>query len=276
MWKTIKGIRDARIKDGLPRIVTEQDWVPPLSEAIGKVQEKILDFTDASQVYTAIDMAPEKVLDALAVNWKIDWYDDSYDIVKKRQIVKVAIKVRKKMGTVAAVRDMLESIFENAKIIEWFETGEQPGTFDVEISSAFSESDYENFMRLIDTTKRLSAHLNRITSTSTIKNTVHTAGIIEQGLQQQIDNDMHREAETHWIQNILVVCTGEMSEAHSKHLVCQTEGTLPVKAAGAGTRIESMLCSLIQEGGEREGEICSVTVSTGLIIENAAEIELEV
>ena len=76
----IKSLRDAQIIDGLPRIVREQPWVKALSMAAAVLHKKTMDYIDGSQIYTAIDSVAEPVLDALAVNWKIDWYDTGYDI----------------------------------------------------------------------------------------------------------------------------------------------------------------------------------------------------
>ena len=71
----IKSLRQARITDGLPRVLARQEWVIALSEALGLALGKTLDYTDESQIYTRLDTAPETVLDVLAVDWKIDWYD---------------------------------------------------------------------------------------------------------------------------------------------------------------------------------------------------------
>ena len=100
----IKSLRDAQITDGLPRIVREQPWVKALSMAAAALHKKTMDYIDGSQIYTAIDSVAEPVLDALAVNWKIDWYDTGYDIDRKRRIVKTALTIRRTMGTVGAVR----------------------------------------------------------------------------------------------------------------------------------------------------------------------------
>lgn len=164
----IKNLRDARIKDGVPRIIADQDWVSTISEVMGMLQEKLLDFTDDSQIYTALDTVPETILDILAVNWKVEWYDSTYSIDQKRRVIKSAIQIRRRMGTVAAVKAMLASIFENPEIIEWFENGGEPGTFEVKITSTLSREDYENFANLISTTKRESAHLTSITTVSNI------------------------------------------------------------------------------------------------------------
>lgn len=98
----IKSLRDAQITDGLPRIVREQPWVKALSMAAAVLHKKTMDYIDGSQIYTAIDSVAETVLDALAVNWKIDWYDTGYDIDRKRRIVKTALTIRRTMGTVWA------------------------------------------------------------------------------------------------------------------------------------------------------------------------------
>ncbi len=71
----IKSLRQARITDGLPRVLARQEWVIALSEALGLALGKTLDYTDESQIYTRLDTAREAVLDVLAVDWKIDWYD---------------------------------------------------------------------------------------------------------------------------------------------------------------------------------------------------------
>ena len=64
----IKSLRDARMTDGLPRIVARQDWVQAFAEALGAVHGLTMDYAQNSQIYTAIDTTPEVVLDALAVN----------------------------------------------------------------------------------------------------------------------------------------------------------------------------------------------------------------
>ena len=63
----IKGLKDAQITDGLPRVLAEQPWVRALSLAMLELHRKTMDYIDASQVYTAIDTVAEEVLDALAV-----------------------------------------------------------------------------------------------------------------------------------------------------------------------------------------------------------------
>ena len=93
----IKSLKNAQIADGLPRILGEQPWVKALSMAMLELHQKTMGYIAGSQIYTAIDTVAEEVLDALAVNWKIDWYDTGYDIEQKRRIVKTALNIRRTM-----------------------------------------------------------------------------------------------------------------------------------------------------------------------------------
>lgn len=79
----IKDLRDARLVDAVPRVVAGQDWVRALSEAVGVLHERTLRYIDDSQIYTSLDTATEPVLDALAINWKVDWYDTGYSVEQK-------------------------------------------------------------------------------------------------------------------------------------------------------------------------------------------------
>ena len=83
----IKDLRDARLVDAVPRVVAGQDWVRALSEAVGVLHERTLRYIDDSQIYTSLDTATEPVLDALAINWKVDWYDTGYSVEQKRRVL---------------------------------------------------------------------------------------------------------------------------------------------------------------------------------------------
>ena len=165
----IKSLRDAQIIDGLPRIVREQPWVKALSMAAAVLHKKTMDYIDGSQIYTAIDSVAEPVLDALAVNWKIDWYDTGYDIDRKRRIVKTALTIRRTMGTVGAVRAQADAIYPGSTLEEWFEYGGTHGRFrlrvnivTVEEREEFEAMSLREIERRLAAAKRFSSHLEEV------------------------------------------------------------------------------------------------------------------
>ena len=165
----IKSLRQARITDGLPRVLARQEWVIALSEALGLALGKTLDYTDESQIYTRLDTAPETVLDVLAVDWKIDWYDTGYDIEQKRRIVKTALNIRRTMGTAGAARTQADAIYPGTKLEEWFEYGGTHGKFrlrvnitTVEERQKFAAMTIAEIERRLAAAKRFSAHLEEV------------------------------------------------------------------------------------------------------------------
>lgn len=165
----IKSLKDAEIRDGLPRIVGEQAWARALSMAVLALHRQTMAYIDGSQIYTAIDTVDEAVLDALAVNWKIDWYDTEYDIAQKRRIVKTALNIRRTMGTVAAVKAQADAIYPGSTLEEWFEYGGDPGKFrlrvnimTVEEQEKFAAMTLQEIERRLAAAKRFSAHLEEV------------------------------------------------------------------------------------------------------------------
>lgn len=161
----IKSLRQARITDGLPRVLARQEWVIALSEALGLALGKTLDYTDESQIYTRLDTAPETVLDVLAVDWKIDWYDTELTVEQKRRIVKTALTVRRLMGTAAAVKLQVHAIYPEATVTEWFQYDGKPGCFRVSLplpKEGITAAEYRRLRTGILTTKNERSHLDVI------------------------------------------------------------------------------------------------------------------
>ena len=129
-----KSLREAMVTDGIPRVVAAQAWAQALAIALGTVHKKTMDYADRSQIYTALDDVPEKVLDALAVSWKIDWYDTAYSTEQKRRIVKSALTVRRLMGTVEAVKLQVGAIYPGTTLEEWFQYDGTPGCFRLNVN----------------------------------------------------------------------------------------------------------------------------------------------
>lgn len=161
----IKSLRQARMTDGLPRVLARQEWVIALSEALGLALGKTLDYTDESQIYTQLDTAPETVLDVLAVDWKIDWYDTALTVEQKRSIVKTALTVRRLMGTAAAVKLQVHAIYPEAAVEEWFQYDGRPGCFRVTLplpKEGITAAEYRRLKTGILTTKNERSHLDVI------------------------------------------------------------------------------------------------------------------
>lgn len=158
----IKSLKDARITDGLPRVLAKQPWVIALSESHGRLHEKTLQYADGSQIYTALNTVREEILDILAVNWKIDWYDTSFTLEQKRRIITTSIETRRVMGTARAVKLQIAAVYPGSDVREWFEVGGDPYTFDVDLHAMTTIPELERFLNVVNMTKNKRSHLRQL------------------------------------------------------------------------------------------------------------------
>lgn len=120
-------------------------------------------------IISNIDGLDEAVLDILAYDFKVDWYDYEYPIATKRALIKGNILAHKRQGTAFATRSVLNSLYPASELEEWFSYDGTPGCFrlNVNVSDSASTGAVEIYstaeiLRRIATVKRLSAHLEGV------------------------------------------------------------------------------------------------------------------
>ncbi len=94
-------------------------------------------------IYSRIDELEEPLLDILAYDFKVDWYDKEFSLEEKREIFKNCWKVRRKLGLPATVELSLSSLYQSAEVKEWFEYGGEPFYYkiDIDTGDVFTDSD---------------------------------------------------------------------------------------------------------------------------------------
>ena len=114
-------------------------------------------------IYTRIDELPEDLLDILAKDFKVDWWDGDYTLEEKRATLKDSWHVHRTMGTKAAVLKAISAIYPETKILEWWEYDGQPYHFRILIDSTFERVDpakHQRVMEKVDFYKPLRAVLD--------------------------------------------------------------------------------------------------------------------
>ena len=115
---------------------------------------------------SAIDSAPENILDILAVQFKVDWYRDDYPIDTKRRVVKTAMEVRRYCGTEWAVKQAISAIYPNSEIVEWYDYNGTPGHWRLRVNiTENADIAYYTIKRmesLLGYARRCTAHLEHI------------------------------------------------------------------------------------------------------------------
>ena len=101
---------------------------------------------------------PVRFLPYLAWAFSVDRWDES----TKRRVVQDAFYIHQHKGTISAVRRVVEPFGFLIRVLEWWQSGEQPGTFRLDIGvqdQGITEETYLELERLISDAKPCSRHL---------------------------------------------------------------------------------------------------------------------
>ena len=81
------------------------------------------------------DECPADLLPYLAWALSVDRWDKNWSEQTKRQVIKASWLVHRQKGTISALRRVVEPFGFLLRVIEWWQSGEEPGTFKLEIGA---------------------------------------------------------------------------------------------------------------------------------------------
>lgn len=106
----------------LPYSIKNDETVKNIVQVLDKTFNKISVNIDKVLLWDKIDILPEEILDLLAYQLKVDYYDIIMPTVEqKRILIKDSIRQHKIKGTPAAVEKLVSFYFESAKVLENWE-----------------------------------------------------------------------------------------------------------------------------------------------------------
>ena len=124
-----------------------------------------------------VDELPERVLDLLAWQWHVDFYEPvGMALETKRKLVKNVIKWHRAKGTPAVVEDVANSIYEPSQVVEWFEYGGQPYCFKVRTEEIpQTQAERAVFIRALNSVKNTRSWLEAIEYVISLSETIEYA-----------------------------------------------------------------------------------------------------
>ena len=124
----------------LPEPILEDEHLRQLAEVAATCLEKCFKDTKNAAIYCRIDELPEGVLDILAADLKVDWYDYGARLEEKRRTIRDSWYVHKRKGSVAAVERALSDVWPDSIVEEWFDYGGDPYHFRIVLEAADDEN----------------------------------------------------------------------------------------------------------------------------------------
>lgn len=156
-------LRDGRITDILPYNLSSQLETQALAYALHRQIEKLCKLADKVKFLTAIQEAPNEILDYLAIELRTPCYKMEYSLEVKRNLVLSTLPYYMKLGTTYMVNSIIQTIFGNGHIVEFFEADLEPHHFMVNIKGAEPTSrPTAEFREVLEEVKRKSQWLDAV------------------------------------------------------------------------------------------------------------------
>lgn len=155
-------LKDDSLQQILPSSIASDTTVQNIAKAINEKLKLINRQTELILLLPRLDELPETLVDELAWQYHVDFYDYAADITKKRALVRKAIAWHRYKGTPAAVEEVCTAVFQSAKVAEWWQYGGEPYHFQVRLieEGVPDESVIDNLERAIQVTKNTRSWLD--------------------------------------------------------------------------------------------------------------------
>ena len=149
---------DALISDSWNRASPK---IQAYAYAIKQAVQLVIDMAKKTLCMADVDSLPEDVLDQLAVDSRVMYYSNDFDIEKKRALIKKSLIWYGQAGTVRATKELLEVIFSGTTSLIENPDG-NPYIFDIETDGVLDESILVNLEKMLDDVKNVRSHLRRL------------------------------------------------------------------------------------------------------------------
>ncbi len=177
----------------LPPALQKDPSAVALAEAMADLLARRPEEIKQLRIYPVIDRLDERLLDILAYDFKVDWWDADYSLEEKRRTLKDSWRVHKTLGTKAAVEMVISAIYPHTKVLEWWEYGGEPYHFRLRINSTDDSIHSEKQRRVLERLnyyKPLRSHLDKINYFMTPAQAEASVGGAVQGQYMRVGVDI--------------------------------------------------------------------------------------
>lgn len=147
-----------------PPVLDKDQLFNALGQATAEVLGQAFIDTKHASIYTRIAELDEALLDVLAKDFNIAWYDYNHPLETKRRVVAAAFSVYFNNGTKGALQTALRAVYPNAVVQEWFDYGGAPYHFRVVLND--QAEDYDAINKMIRLYKNERSRLDSIAYSS--------------------------------------------------------------------------------------------------------------
>lgn len=173
-------LKELDVLEFLPQYMRHDKTAQGIAYATTKIfNEYVINNIEKCGIYYRIDKLDEKMLDKLAWQFNVPEYIPTLSLSTKRNIIKNCIETHRQRGTVAAVEKVVESVFGNGYVEEWFDYNGEPYHFKVHTSNvSANDSMIEEFENIVASTQNVRSVLEAIVVETVLEMNTYQSGKI--------------------------------------------------------------------------------------------------
>ena len=166
-----KDLQSTSLLDILPPNLLADEQINAAAQALDTELQKITAATKEALILPRIDELSEEVIDLLAWQLHVDFYEELTSLTEKRNAVKQSIAMHRVKGTRMAVELALHMVYESGEVSEWFEYSGRPYYFRVRFicPATIRTEDVERVIRIINTIKNTRSWLEGVGFTRPVR-----------------------------------------------------------------------------------------------------------
>jgi len=144
------GITQENLLSALPAVLKEDANMFAHASGAAEVLCARAAEVGVAEIYTRLGCLQEGLLDILAHDFHIDWWDPDHSLAQKREAFKESWRMHRMLGTKVAAELGIALDYRGAKVVEWPEFGGQPHTYRLVLDAAYEGIDPKKHKRVLD------------------------------------------------------------------------------------------------------------------------------
>ena len=225
-----RDIENVSLLDILPVNLLDDENINAAARALDEELQSISKVTKSALILPRLDELPESVIDLLAWQWHVDFYEPiGIDLATKRKLIRESIAWHRMKGTPSAVEKTVSAIFDGGNVTEWYEYEGEPYRFRIDgIRSELRTLDaLPEAARAVQACKNVRSWLDGFGFLRELRSRIYTGGAVSLAMKYTVCAPSARGT----VYTVNAVRTGAVTSKETSYIIEQ-----PRAVGGTTTR----------------------------------------
>ncbi|MGI6436418.1 MAG: phage tail protein I [Syntrophomonadaceae bacterium] len=178
----MRNLSEVRLLELIPPNLRNDPQIQAAAQALDVEIKAVTEAVQGVIFYSRIDTLPDEVIDHLAWQFHVDYYNPDLPLSVKRTLVKNSLIWHRTKGTPAAVEELITAVFGEGQAVEWWEYDGNPYMFKVvTFNAAVTNEKAQEFIRALNSIKNARSWLESVEITQTEEMTLYFGSVVHAG-----------------------------------------------------------------------------------------------